>query len=137
MKENKIFNPSGDDNLKTIIKGNPTGLFSLANIKYTWTTPLYNLMVGNFWLPEKVGGLMDDRICFVNDLSKHEKTAYKGILSFLIFLDSIQTVNVPNISDYITAPEVNRLLAVQSYQELIHSTANYLMFMRTIDLLKI
>jgi ribonucleoside-diphosphate reductase beta chain len=39
----------------------------------------------------------------------------------LIFLDSIQTVNLPNFSEYITAPEVNLLLSIQAYQEAIHS----------------
>lgn len=54
-------------------------------------------------------------------MSEDEKRAYKGILSFLIFLDSIQTVNLPNFSDYITAPEVNLILSIQAYQEAIHS----------------
>jgi len=39
----------------------------------------------------------------------------------LIFLDSIQTVNLPNFNDYITAPEVNLILSIQAYQEAIHS----------------
>jgi ribonucleoside-diphosphate reductase beta chain len=42
-------------------------------------------------------------------------------LSFLIFLDSIQTINLPNINDYITAPEVQLLISIQAYQEAIHS----------------
>jgi ribonucleoside-diphosphate reductase beta chain len=42
-------------------------------------------------------------------------------LSFLIFLDSIQTVNLPNFNNYITAPEVNLVLSIQTYQEAIHS----------------
>jgi ribonucleoside-diphosphate reductase beta chain len=54
-------------------------------------------------------------------LTNEERRAYKGILSFLIFLDSIQTVNLPNFSEYITAPEVNLLLSIQAYQEAIHS----------------
>ncbi len=54
-------------------------------------------------------------------MNDHERRAYDGILSFLIFLDSIQTVNLPNFSKYITAPEVNLLLAIQTYQEAIHS----------------
>jgi ribonucleoside-diphosphate reductase beta chain len=36
-------------------------------------------------------------------------------------LDSIQTVNLPNFNDYITAPEVNLILSIQAYQEAIHS----------------
>jgi ribonucleoside-diphosphate reductase beta chain len=43
------------------------------------------------------------------------------ILSFLIFLDSIQTANLPNINDYITAPEVNLCLTLQTADEAIHS----------------
>jgi ribonucleoside-diphosphate reductase beta chain len=39
----------------------------------------------------------------------------------LIFLDSIQTVNLPNFNNYITAPEVNLILSIQAYQEAIHS----------------
>lgn len=39
----------------------------------------------------------------------------------MVFLDSIQTNNLPNISDYITAPEVNLILAIQTYQEAVHS----------------
>jgi len=77
-------------------------------------------MVGNFWIPEKVKGLGDDAVQFKN-LSPEEQRAYKGILSFLIFLDSIQTMNLPNFNEFITAPEVNLILSIQAYQEAIHS----------------
>jgi len=33
----------------------------------------------------------------------------------------MQTVNLPNFSDYITAPEVNLILSIQTFQEAIHS----------------
>lgn len=123
MKANPIFNPKGDDAVgnRTIIKGNTTGLFQLNATKYSWAKSMYQVMVGNFWLPEKVSGLWEDAIQFKNALTNEERRAYKGILSFLIFLDSIQTVNLPNFSEYITAPEVNLLLSIQAYQEAIHS----------------
>jgi ribonucleoside-diphosphate reductase beta chain len=122
MKKNLIFNPGGDDSLdqRTIIKGNATGLFNLNDVKYPWAKQMYQVMVGNFWVPEKVSGLGDDGIMY-KTLSKYEQTAFKGVISFLTFLDSIQTVNLPNFSDFITSPEVNLLLAIQSYQEAIHS----------------
>jgi len=118
-----IFNPKGNDDVekRTIIKGNTTGLFQLNATKYQWATSLYQVMIGNFWVPEKVSGLKDDARMFHAVLTKEEQKAYKGILSFLIFLDSIQTVNLPNFSDYITSPEVNLILAIQTYQEAIHS----------------
>jgi len=123
IKRNAIFNPKGIDDVakRTIIHGNTTGLFQLNDAKYSWATSLYPVMIGNFWIPEKVSGLKDDARMFHADLSPEEQRAYKGILSFLIFLDSIQTVNVPNFSDYITSPEINLILSIQAYQEAIHS----------------
>jgi len=122
MKKNLIFNPTGDDDVanRTIIKGNVTGLFSLDKVKYNWAKSMYQVMIGNFWVPEKVSGLGDDAIMYKN-LSSAEQKGYRGIISFLTFLDSIQTVNLPHFSDFITSPEVNLLLAIQSYQEAIHS----------------
>ena len=120
MQKNKLFNPQGDDVHLSIIHGNTTWLFNLNNTRYAWAKSLYQVMVGNFWLPEKVSWLNADKSCFPT-LSKEEQNAYKGILSFLIFLDSIQTVNLPNFADYITAPEVKLLLSIQAYQEAIHS----------------
>ena len=118
-----IFNPKGNDDVekRTIIKGQTTGLFQLNTTKYQWAKALYQVMIGNFWVPEKVSGLKDDARMFHTTLSEEEQRAYKGILSFLIFLDSIQTVNLPNFSDYVTSPEVNLILSIQAYQEAIHS----------------
>ena len=123
LKANLIFNPSWDDNVshRTIIKWNTTGLFQLNATKYSWAKSMYQVMIWNFWVPEKVSGLWDDAIQYKTSLAENEKRAYKWILSFLIFLDSIQTVNLPNFNDYITAPEVNLILSIQAYQEAIHS----------------
>lgn len=122
LHANLIFNPNGQDDVahRTIIKWNTTGLFNLNTTKYSWAKSLYQIMVWNFWIPEKVSGLWEDATQF-KSLSADEQRAYKWILSFLIFLDSIQTVNLPNFSEYITAPEVNLILSIQAYQEAIHS----------------
>ena len=123
MHRNLMFNPEGNDDVeaRTIIKGSTTGLFNLNATKYPWAKSLYQVMIGNFWVPEKVSGLKDDARMFYADLSPEEQKAYKGILSFLIFLDSIQTVNLPHFSEYVTSPEVNLILSIQAYQEAIHS----------------
>lgn len=123
MKQNLIFNPKGNDDVavRTIIKGSTTGLFNLNAVKYPWAKSLYQVMIGNFWVPEKVSGLKDDARMFHSELTPEEQRAYKGIISFLTFLDSIQTVNLPHFADYITSPEVNLILSIQAYQEAIHS----------------
>lgn len=119
----KIFNPDGNDNpyQRTIIKWNTTGLFNLNDTKYNWAKSLYQVMVGNFWIPEKVSWLWEDAVDYKNNLSEWEQRAYDGIISFLTFLDSIQTTNLPNFNEYITAPEINLILSIQAYQEAIHS----------------
>ncbi len=121
MKAKALFNPKGNDSIqeRKIIGGNTTNIFNLNNVKYTWANKLYRAMMENFWIPEKV-----DLSADINDyknLTKEESRAFDGILSFLIFLDSVQTNNVPHISDYITSPEINLILAIQTYQEAIHS----------------
>lgn len=121
MQRKKLFNIEGNDNIadRKMIAGNVTNLFNLNNVKYQWANKLYRLMMENFWIPEKVS-LFDDKRSY-DELTPAEQNAYDGILSFLVFLDSIQTNNLPNISDYITAPEVNLILAIQAYQEAVHS----------------
>lgn len=116
-----LFNPKGSDELKDrkILGGNPTNLFNLNNVKYTWANKLYRAMMENFWIPEKVN--MEQDVNDYKKMTKEEQRAYNGILSFLVFLDSIQTNNLPNIADYITAPEVNLALSVQTNQEAVHS----------------
>lgn len=121
MKKKKLFNPEGSDKLneRKVIGGNSTNLFNLNNVKYKWANKLYRGMMDNFWIPEKVN-LTKDVTDYLK-LPKAEQRAYNGILSFLVFLDSIQTNNLPTISDYISAPEINLALSVQTYQEAVHS----------------
>ena len=121
MDRKKLFNPLGDDSLskRRVIKGDSTNIFNLNNVKYQWANQLYRTMMGNFWIPEKID-LTQDKNDYKN-LTDQEKEAYDGILSFLIFLDSIQTNNIPNVCDYITGPEINLILSIQTFQEAIHS----------------
>lgn len=119
--KNKLFNPDGSDLIedRKIIGGNSTNLFNLNNVKYNWANKLYRVMMENFWIPEKVS-LVDDAVDY-QKMMEAEQKAYNGILSFLVFLDSIQTNNLANVSDYITAPEVKLALSVQTNQEAVHS----------------
>ena len=117
----ELFNKDGNDlpENQMLINGNPTGISNLNENKFKWTSSLYRMMTGNFWIPEKVT-MSDDKLTF-NDLTEQEEVALRDTLSFLIFLDSFQCLNLPNIQQYITAPNVNNILIIQQYQEVIHS----------------
>lgn len=123
MKINKkpLFNEYGDIdvNKKRIINGNTTNLNDFNNMKYGWVADWYRQAMNNFWIPEEINLSQD--LKDYKKLSLEERTAYDKILSFLIFLDSIQTANLGNINNYITASEVNLCLTIQAFQEAVHS----------------
>ena len=123
LTQKTIFNENGDDSVinRNIINGNATGIFNLNSVKYQWAPKLYKIMLNNFWIPEKIS-LVDDKVT-IKELTKDELEAFKNTLSFLIALDSMQVSNLPNLSDYITAPEVSSLFTLQAFQELIHSNS--------------
>lgn len=116
-----LFNPQGSIDLaeRRLIGGDTTNLNDFNNIKYQWVAGWYRQAMNNFWIPEEVN--LGQDVKDYPKLSVEERTAYDKTLSFLVFLDSIQTANLPRISDYITANEVNLCLAIQTYQEAVHS----------------
>jgi len=121
LQQKKIFNEEGDDSVvaRNIINGNATGIMNLNSVKYQWAPKLLKIFMNNFWIPEKIS-LVDDKVT-IKELTKDEMEAFKNTLSFLIYLDSLQVSNLPNLADYITAPEVAGLFTWQAAQELLHS----------------
>lgn len=121
LKRKPLFNEHGDSDvrLRRMINGNTTNLNDFNNMKYTWVSNWYRQAMNNFWIPEEIN--MNQDIKDYRNLSVAEKNAYDKTLSFLIFLDSIQTANLPNVGDYITANEINLCLTIQAFQEAVHS----------------
>lgn len=121
MQRNKLFNPKGDSAFekRRLIDGNSTNLFELNNIKYDWAMKLYRAMMNNFWIPEEIPLGNDAKDYKV--LSDAEQKGFDRVISFLVFLDSLQTANLPNFSHFVTAPEVNLCLTLQTFQEAVHS----------------
>ncbi|MCR3757681.1 ribonucleotide-diphosphate reductase subunit beta [Clostridium felsineum] len=116
-----LFNEYGDTETskKRIVNGNTTNLNDFNNMKYTWVSDWYRQGMNNFWIPEEINLSQD--LKDYSKLTESEREAYDKILSFLIFLDSVQTANLGNINDYITASEVNLCLTIQAFQEAVHS----------------
>ncbi|MDR3347601.1 MAG: ribonucleotide-diphosphate reductase subunit beta [Helicobacteraceae bacterium] len=120
----KIYNPLSKEGVddRKIISGNPTGLVELTKVKYQWAINLWDLMLANTWFPKEVDMTQDAKDYKV--LSTEEKRMYDLVLSQLIFMDSIQTNQLQdNINPFITAPEINVLVARQSFEEALHSSS--------------
>lgn len=121
LKRKPLFNPDGDTEVRNrrMINGNTTNLNDFNNMKYAWVSDWYRQAMNNFWVPEEISLGTDAKDYPM--LSADERRAYDKILSFLVFLDSIQTANLPAIGEYITANEVNLCLSIQTFQEAVHS----------------
>ena len=119
--KNLIFNPEGNDSYhaRQIWHGNTTNLCNLNNVKYNWATHLYKQMRQNFWIPQKIN-LTEDVVDY-RKLTVQERRVFKGIIGYLTFLDSIQTVNLPHLKSPITAPEIGICFAEQISQEAMHN----------------
>lgn len=121
LKKRGLFNENGDieTSKRRIINGNTTNLNDFNNLKYKWTSDWYRQAMNNFWIPEEINlsqDIKDYRI-----LARAEKVAYDKILSFLIYLDSLQTAQIPKLQSYVTANEINLCLSIQGFQESVHS----------------
>lgn len=118
-----IFNPQGDDRIenRTIWFGNTTNLMQLNDVRYSWAIGLYQQMRENFWIPQKLDITQD--VTDYWNLTNDERRAFEGILSYLTFLDSVQTCNIPHLKSSITAPEISLCMAEQISQEGMHNHA--------------
>ena len=116
-----IYNPQGDDSLenRSIWNGTTTNLKVLNQVRYKWAFDLFTTMYNNTWFPQKVDLSKD--ITTINRLTKQELFAYKHIISYLTFLDSIQSTNLPKLAEPLTAPEVESAFKKQTEQELLHN----------------
>lgn len=121
MPINPIFNPSGDDRTenRSIWFGNTTNLMQLNDVRYSWAVGLYQQMRENFWVPQRLDITQD--VTDYWNLTDDERYAYDGILSYLTFLDSVQTCNIPHIKSSVTAPEISLCMAEQVSQEGMHN----------------
>lgn len=121
MLQNPIINPSGNDDVahRSIWLGETTNLMQLNDVRYNWAVPLWRQMRENFWVAEKLDITQD--VTDYNNLTEQERRAFKGILSYLTFLDSVQTCNLPNIKSKITAPEISLCFSEQISQEALHN----------------
>ncbi|WP_013321550.1 ribonucleotide-diphosphate reductase subunit beta [Gloeothece verrucosa] len=118
-----IFNPNGDDRIenRTMWFGNITNLMQLNDVRYTWAVGLYKQMRENFWIPERLDITQD--VTDYWNLTEDERYAFEGILSYLTFLDSVQTCNIPHLKASVTAPEISLCMAEQISQEGMHNQA--------------
>ncbi len=119
LQRSPLFDPTATDDDIQLWGGKTTNLMLLDRPQFSWALQLYNQMRECFWIPSKIdltGDINDYR-----NLLSSEQRAFNGILSYLIYLDSIQETFLPNIGEMMSAPAVRHCVAQQCFFEGIHS----------------
>lgn len=119
MTRSALFDPTATDDDLKIWNGKTTNLMNLEVPSFQWAKQLYNQMKDKFWIPQRIDLTGD--ISDYKDLTDSVKQAFNGILSYLIYLDSIQETMLPSIGEVMTAPAVRHCISEQMYFEGIHS----------------
>ena len=116
-----VFNENGNDSYESqmLIGGNPTGIANMNTVRHQWAVNIYNTMLANFWIPQTVDMTDDKRT--KTSLTKDEERATYDTLGFLIFMDSFQVANLPNIAEVFTAPIIKMCFEGQAFDETIHT----------------
>lgn len=114
-----LFNPKATDDDLKIWGGETTNLMNYDKTPNKWAFKLTESMEENFWIPRRVDLTQD--VGDYNNLTPSERTAFNGILCYLIFLDSLQEGMLPAIGQTMTDPVVRECLAEQAMFEGIHS----------------
>lgn len=121
------FNHSNKQQL--LFFGEDSAMQRYDNPKYPIFEQLYNTQTSYFWNPSEIS-LQKDRVDFQN-LSEHERHIYTSNLKYQILLDSMQSKGVLSFLDVCSNSELEALIILWSYFELIHSKS-YSHIIRTI-----
>jgi len=121
-KENKYYNPNGDEILEEKIYGaNPTGFLDFNRSKYSWASNIYNLMNDNTWFPSEVNTSQEGKN--FKALSEEEQNIYKLTFAQLSFNDSAQEEYLADFRGLTSNRLLKSTITLQMMQEANHSNS--------------
>jgi len=109
---------------RRLVGGPPTQ--SLLPLKYSWLYNTYKKGQQNFWLPQEVGMGRDKEEYYT--LPPNVKRQYDLLFSMLTTMDLVVTEAVDvSLMRHASAPELRQWLALQGFQEAVHTDSYTLM----------
>ena len=91
-----------------------TNLNDFNNMRYKWVSDWYRLWaMNNFWFPRNQSPHGYEGLSLLDEAGTD---CLRQILSFLVFLDSLQKQQSAHYQQYITANEVNLCLHIQAFR---------------------
>lgn len=119
LPKRKLYDVTAPNASTGIVGGRSSNVLNWDDCRFPWAYPLYKNMLANFWTPFEIN--MGEDVKHWGDLSEEERFAFKRIIGLLAFLDSIQTDYSSRVADYLTDSSLSALMAVLSFQEVVHN----------------
>jgi len=119
LKKQNIFDITAPNKSTKIINGECSGILNWDDIRMPQMYKLYRVLLGNHWIADEIP-MNTDKTNFPN-LSPREQEAFKKIIGLLAVLDSMQTMFVGDVKDYLTDSSLQAIAAIIGQQEVVHN----------------
>ncbi|ADO59485.1 ribonucleotide-diphosphate reductase subunit beta [Paenibacillus polymyxa] len=119
MKKQEIFNIFAQNKSNRIIEGESSGILNWDDIRLPQMYKLYRVLIGNHWIPSEIP-MNVDKSDFPM-LPTNTQNTFKRIIGLLAVLDSMQTMFVGDVREYLTDSSLEAVAAIIGQQEVIHN----------------
>ncbi|WCF11394.1 ribonucleotide-diphosphate reductase subunit beta (plasmid) [Paenibacillus thiaminolyticus] len=119
MKRQEIFNVLAPNRSTRIIEGECSGILNWNNIRLPKMYKLYKVLLGNHWIADEIPMNVD--ASQFKQLPPKTQQSFKRIIGLLAVLDSMQTMFVADVKDYLTDSSLQAISAIIAQQEVIHN----------------
>ncbi|SDW57675.1 ribonucleoside-diphosphate reductase class Ib beta subunit [Paenibacillus sp. PDC88] len=120
LKKQPIFDITAPNKSTRIVNGECSGILNWDDIRMPKMYKLYKVLIGNHWIPDEIP-MNADKMQFEEELSEQEQTAYLKIIGLLGVLDSMQSMYVADVKDYLTDSSLQAICGIIGQQEIIHN----------------
>jgi len=119
MKKQDIFNTSAPNKSTAIIEGESSGILNWNDIRMPHMYKLYKVLLLNHWIADEIP-MSKDALQYL-ELDPKEQETFKKQIGLLAVLDSMQTMFVGDVKDYLTDSSLQAIAAIIGQQEVVHN----------------
>jgi len=119
LKKQPIFDITAPNRSNRIIEGECSGVLNWNDIRLPQMYKLYKVLLGNHWIADEIP--MNNDVSQFAELTERERETFKKIIGLLAVLDSMQTMFMGDVKDYLTDSSLEAIAAIIAQQEIVHN----------------
>lgn len=119
LRTQNIFDTTAPNKSTRIVNGECSGVLNWNDIRIPKMYKLYRVLLGNHWIADEIP--MNTDVSQFAALTERERETFKKIIGLLAVLDSMQTMFVGDVKDYLTDSSLQAICAIIAQQEVVHN----------------